>query len=389
MAAGWLAVASTLMAVPYVPLSDDEVLERLPPGVRSAELRRQRQELAEDPENLRDSVAMAESYLETARVEGDPRFLGYAQAILSPWWETPSPPAPVLVLRAKARIASLDFARAQADLERVPMDDPVAAGALTMRFHLALARGDPGAAETFLEQARSAWPPAVRILAGARLDRLRGGASAAYDALGRLAGGEVGADGLTPELRHEVLLESAEIAGQMGRVREALDHFAAVRALGRRDVMALASHADLLLDERQAAEVVTMLRPEGGIDPLAVRLLEAWQAGGAGRPDDDGERQALRAQVESRLQARRQRGDAGVLPDEARFRLRVTREPGLALERARELWAIRKELGDARLLVESALAAGQPGEARPVRDWLAAHGIEDRRLAPALGRLGP
>ena len=50
----------------------------------------------QDPENLRDSLAMARVYLDIARFEGDARYLGHAQSILGPWWDRPNPPPSVL-----------------------------------------------------------------------------------------------------------------------------------------------------------------------------------------------------------------------------------------------------------------------------------------------------
>ena len=44
-------------------------------------------------------------------------------------------------------------------------------------------------------------------------------------------------------------------------------------------------------------------------------------------------------------------------------------------------WAVQREPWDARLLLEAALAADQPGAARRALDWLAASHLEDLRLS--------
>src|SRR6476469_7283383 len=100
-----LAVAAMAQATPYVPASDDAVLERLPEKVDPSlkALKRMRAGLAADPRNLELASAYARRAIEASRASGDPRFLGAAQAALSPWWtDVDAPPAAVL-LRATLR----------------------------------------------------------------------------------------------------------------------------------------------------------------------------------------------------------------------------------------------------------------------------------------------
>ena len=89
LTASGLFIAANVAAVPYIPISDEQILERLPlvpsdPAAR--ELRALRDELARQPERVDLAVALACRYTELGRVKGDPRFAGYAQAALSRWW---------------------------------------------------------------------------------------------------------------------------------------------------------------------------------------------------------------------------------------------------------------------------------------------------------------
>jgi len=93
-----LAVSVCLAAVdpgrttPFTPNDDHQVLERLPAKTSIAELRTLRgaqAELRTDPENLQASLRLARNYIEKCRAESDPRYLGYAQATLAPWWNSP------------------------------------------------------------------------------------------------------------------------------------------------------------------------------------------------------------------------------------------------------------------------------------------------------------
>src|SRR5687767_6779108 len=114
-------------AAPFVPRADDEVLERLPskpsdPTMR--EMNAMRRSLARDPRNLELAVKLARRYFEHAAAESDPRYIGYAQAALKPWWDASEPPQPVLVVRAAVRQYRHDFSGALADLGRALELDP-------------------------------------------------------------------------------------------------------------------------------------------------------------------------------------------------------------------------------------------------------------------------
>src|ERR1700693_120379 len=78
-----LAVAA--YAAPHVPMDDATVLERLPvrPGDPVArELRQLRTELTANPRKRETALRLAERYFALASSEGDPRYVGYAQAAL-------------------------------------------------------------------------------------------------------------------------------------------------------------------------------------------------------------------------------------------------------------------------------------------------------------------
>ena len=103
----WVALAALCLAldasaVPFLPTDDAQVLEQLP--ARNTPQYRQLKSLqaaaAQAPSDPGLATRLATAYIRASRVEGDPRFLGYAQAALSPWWKDRQAPTPVLVLRA-------------------------------------------------------------------------------------------------------------------------------------------------------------------------------------------------------------------------------------------------------------------------------------------------
>src|SRR5688572_18611933 len=82
-----LAIGSAAKAEPFVPTDDLQVVEQLPTpatGIKR-ELRTLRDDLAKNPNDLPLAVRLARRYIEIGRTEGDPRYYGYAEALLQPW----------------------------------------------------------------------------------------------------------------------------------------------------------------------------------------------------------------------------------------------------------------------------------------------------------------
>jgi tetratricopeptide (TPR) repeat protein len=371
-ALAWLVLAVAPVAgsaEPFLPDDDDAVLERLPaardPRVR--ELATTRARLAEEPGNLDLALSRASAYAALGRSEGDPRFDGYAQAALAPWWELAEPPTPVLILRATLEQRRHDFEAALTDLERALARSPRHPQALLTKATILGVQGKPaqalgvcadlaGRVERLVEAACAA---AAQGLAG----RARDGYRLLDDALGRSPGAE-------PVLRVWALTILAEIAVQLGDTAAAEKHFREALALEERDPYLSGAYADFLLDQDRPAEALALLEGETGIDPLLLRLALAEQRLGAVALEEHVD--LLRACFE----AARRRGDSVHLREEARFTLDLLDRPGEALELARRNWTMQREPADARILLEAALAAGEAAAAQPVLDWLERTGLE-------------
>ena len=117
---------SLAAATPYRPASDDTVIERLPSSGSQAsrELAELRARLKAAPMDLAAAAALARHYIARNRAEADPRYLGYAQAALAPWWTAADVPANALVLRATLRQRLHDFDGALRDLDRLLARQP-------------------------------------------------------------------------------------------------------------------------------------------------------------------------------------------------------------------------------------------------------------------------
>ncbi len=360
---------------PFIPRQDTEVVARLrPAGTSAAErgLRTLRSSLANDPTDLRLALDVAGRLVALARAEADPRHLGHAQTALGPWWDAASPPAPVLVLRATLRQSLHDFPAALADLDAAIKADPRDARAWLTKATVHTVRGE-------FDAARRACVPLLRLA-----DRLTATTAAATvasltgDAAGsvRLLGAALAEAPDAPlATRVWALTQLAETEARLGHAAGSERRFREALALAPRDPYLLGAFADLLLDEHRPEEAAALVAGPARIDALLLRQAEAQRLG-AGSPD------AVIEMLAANFAAAHARGDAVHRREEARFRLRMTREPAVALALARENWLVQKEPADARILLESARAARDAATERDILSWVAACRLEDIHLAP-------
>jgi predicted Zn-dependent protease len=379
LAAGLAIVALAGAAKPFVPRSDDVVLERLPemgdPAL--AELKRMRAALAASPRDLDAVVPVVRGALAAARTLGDPRFLGQAQAALAPWWQSDDAPPVVILLRATLEQSGHDFAGALRDLDRLLAAHPQMVLARLTRATVLTVLGRYGDARRDCAALAGHAAPLVVIGCEAAPASLSGDASAAYDGLMRMLA-YAGADGA---VREWALTLAAEIAARRNDAEAAERHFRAALALDPRDPYVKAAYADFLLDRDRPRDVLPLVRDDTRNDMLLLRLALAERRLPASRDAFA----AHRADLAARFDAARRRGDGMHRREEARFRLAIDNDARAALALARENWAVQREPADLRILAEAARRAGDPDALELARDWIRDHRLEDATLIAVVG----
>ncbi len=369
-----LAYPALAHPAPYRPTSDQQVLETLPARFSDAqqrELRALREALAADPRNLDKAIALAQRYFREVAAEGDPRYIGYAQAALAPWWDASDPPPEARVMRAILRQFNHGFDAARADLQAAVQAQPENAEAWAWLTAIALVQTDLRLAKRACARLQSLAPPLMARACVAQIDALTGAsARAAADlqmALSRYAQADA-------EQRLWALTRLAEAQVQLGDAAGAEASFRSALALGVTDGYLLAAYADFLLDQGRPAEVLVLLKDKTRSDLLLLRLALAAKALG------DPALAAWRDDLSARFEAARLRGDSVHEKEESRFALGVLGDSERALALAQRNFAVQREAADARILLEAALAAGQREAARPALQWLAETGHDGQRL---------
>lgn len=377
IALGFILAFATLgaPAAPFRPTDDRYVVERINRSalISSAQIREQRARLARQPQNIALATQSAQTYILQARAAGDPRFLGYAQAALSPWWDDAAAPAEVLVLRAIIHQSGHQFDAALKDLglliERNPRDLQARltrASIFQVQANYADARRD---CASLLLSGQST----VGLYCLATIAHLNGETKRSYELL--LA--NTGQNPLPKQMLGPTYTLLGEMAARSNQPAQAEQHFRHALTAGN-DAYLESALADFLLDQRRPLEVLKLL----GTGPLSDgallrRALAQKMLGDAGLA-------ASKAELQARYAASRARGDSIHQRDHARFALHLENNPRAALQLAQANWRVQREPADARILLESALAADDPGSVRDVATWLLTSKNDDpllRRLA--------
>lgn len=368
----WISAAAVLgdgallrAGEPYAPKDDGDVLETLPVSLfnNRDEVAELRTRLAQSPTNPSVASAVAARYMQLGSQSGDPRFYGYARATLETWWESPDPPADILKLRAKLKEKNHDYDASLADLHLLLERDPQDIQGWIEVANINRVQGRYGQSRQACDRLRE-FGPFAEALGRIPLMAVTGQAAEAYRQLAELL----------PEARSQYpmtvqwfLTMQAEVGLALGRHEQAEAHLREALTLAPEDKYLLRAYGELLLDQGRNAEALELVDGHPTDDGLL--LCAALAAKRLGRETHSAE---LQAQLESRFDEIRRRGDLPLGRFEARFMLAIKNEPREALALALANWRLQKEPHDTQTVLEAALAANQPEQARPVIEFLAA-----------------
>jgi Tfp pilus assembly protein PilF len=364
------AIVTAVDAAPRKPLDDAEVLERLPAragDASSRELAAMRAAMLSAAGNPGPAAELAQRYFDLAMARGDPRYVGYAEAVVARF---PDPlPASLRLIRGLLRQYRHDFEGALGDFAAALQQDPELAAAHAWRGAIYLVQADyraaQGECDALRRLGRSTLVGACLGLVQAYGGQLEAASRTLQQAL---------ANTRDPGNRLWLLTRLGEVAAWRGQAEQAERHYREALVFGLDDGYLLAAWGDFLLDNGRPAEVLKQLAGWEASDSLLLRLAEAEAAlklPGAAR---------LAKMLDDRFAAARQRGDTTHRAEEARYQLRLRGDAMEALRLAAENYAVQREPRDARILLEASIAAGDAAAAKAARDWLASSGFEDARL---------
>lgn len=370
----WVSLLGSLACVadarPFIPRDDSVVLAEVSAGTRHSELAT-RQIAAK---RLDVALPLAQLYIKQARNTGDLRFLGYAEAVLEPWVGPATTSADALVLHATVLQSRHDFSGALRALERARALRPDDAQAWLTSATVFRVLGRYDQALFACEQVAARADPVIVELCEQSIHGLTGYLASAYAAIE-----QIDSQGMPPEERAWRDSELAEMAVRLGKDDEAEHWFQNGLRSSPGDFYIRAAYADLLLRNSRAGEALALLKGQEALEPLLLRIAIAQKM-----LRDPGLEQSS-ARLAAAFDAEAQRGDGVHRREEARFLLDVRNDPHAALAAAQENWKVQRETDDVLVLMRAAHAAGAPQAADPAKAFVREHGVQDVRIAAAMG----
>ena len=355
------------LASPYLPPTDAQVLAELPAGARHATVPARALASA----RLDVALPLAQFDISRARATGDLRFLGYAEAILSPWMQQHPVSPQVLVLHATILQSRHAFNAALVELDSALKDRPDDAQGWLTRATVLRVLGRYDEAMSSCEHLAAAADSAITSLCVQSLLGLTGHLSSAYAALSSMS-----AQDLPPEARAWRYSELGEMAERLGNDEAAEHWFRAGLQLAPQDFYMRSACADVFLRHGRAAETLQLLAGYESMEPMLLRVAIAHSElrDGAGLKAND--------QLSTAFDVEQRRGDSVHRREQARFLLDIVKQPVDALQAAQENWKGQREPDDLLILLRAAQAAHRPQAAGDARRFLAQTGLEDSRLDP-------
>jgi tetratricopeptide (TPR) repeat protein len=367
----WCAAAafsSAAAAALPSPLTDDTVLAKVP--------KRATKNNPAAENDIASAVRTAQTWIETARRDNDPRAYGYAQQALGPWWSQPNPPLDVLRLRAKIMQVDHHFDAARDDLLRIIALNPRDAQARLDLATLFTTTAHYRDARTQCDALKGISRGLIPAMCVAQIDGIEGDARGA---IVRLNAALSAAPDAPATVRAWAMTSLAELYERVGDTTAAKAAYARALILDPSDPYTKIAFADFLLSQKSAPQVLALFREPIEKLPDAALLRVAIAARTLGTPDAI----ALAGTIRTRLAATGQRGPSPHLREEALLALKLDQSPQQAAELALKNWQTQKEPTDALLLLEAGRAAQHKEALATATQWLRSTRFEH----PSIGAL--
>lgn len=355
---------------PYTPQHDQEIIYQLPPGATRAKNIQHTSPQPATALSAQQAATRAQHYLNLARYNGDPRYYGYAQAQLKPWWNHSQPPPAILLPRAIIRQHQHQFSAALADLNTLITNHPQQRDARLQRAHIALLQAN-------YKQARQDCQALLRqhsLIANICLSHLHSLTGKLMPARRNLQHLLANLPDNNNALRHWIHNLLADIATRAGDHQTAAQHHQTALSIYPQDINTLAAYADLLLNEQRYTALNQLLKSAPSTEILLLRQAIAEQQ------QQHPNLAQTQAQLDHWFATTTQRNEPPHWRERARYALEVQNQPASALKYAQQNWQQQREPADIQLLIQTANAAQQPQAAQPAWQHIEQWQLQDQRL---------
>ena len=383
-------------AAPFTPANDSDIVERLPLSATDPSARRLqslRKQLEAKPDDVALRIEIAKRYFDLSMAQGDPRYVGYASAALTPLDKAapagspapagnPSLTASYWQIKGMLQQYSHNFDGALASLDKASLADPKSPDPMAWRAAIHMVQANYAKAQTECDALKPLTTPLFAAGCTQYIRATTGELQSAFDTLNAAVKAELKEEvKAAPELQLWELTRLAEMANRLKRFDEADAFFQRALKLGVTDQFLLGAYADFLLLQKKPEAVIALLADWERSDILLLRLALAGKAINHKKAVDWAN--ALR----DRFVEAAKRGDRLHEQEAARFELDIENNPKKALALAANNYKLQKEPRDAEVLLRTALAANDAAAAEPALTWLKQSKYEDGHLADLAAQL--
>ena len=375
-----LFTSLTTQAAPFTPANDSDVVERLPLSATDPSARRLqslRKQLEAKPDDVALRIEIARRYFDLSMAQGDPRYVGYASAALTPLDKAaPASNAALTAsywqIKGTLQQYSHNFDGALASLDKASLADPKSPDAMAWRAAIHMVQANYAKAQAECDALKPLTTPLFAAGCTQYVRASTGELQSAFDTLNAAVKAEPTA---SPELMLWELTRLAEMAIRLKRFDEADAYFQRALKLGVTDQFLLGAYADFLLLQKKPEAVITLLADWERSDILLLRLALAGKAAKHKKAAD------WASSLRDRFVEAAKRGDRLHEQEAARFELDIENNPKKALALAANNYKLQKEARDAEVLLRTALANKDAAVAEPALAWLKQNKYEDAHLA--------
>ncbi|MEC7119123.1 MAG: tetratricopeptide repeat protein [Pseudomonadota bacterium] len=344
---------STAQASPYRPTNPDQVLEKLPRDFPQLTL--DPRTVAQTPSDVDAKLSQIQKLLEYAYLQGDPRALGQATALLQRH-PMSSNNVPLLMLRAQAAQANHQFAEATKFLKQVTQQQPNHSEAYLQLASIELVSGHFNTARQSCELVRGLDALVLRLVCLAQVDAMTGKLA---DTAAKLQKISQLLDTLNASQQLWVQLIQADIAL---RLNDKILMAKILKQLPTNNVPALTARADWLMAQGQWQKVYDLLKNHTEHEGLLIRWLTSKHRL---KHADAIEHQKL---LTEKIAQWRRRNDQAHYREQASYAL-LAESAKQSLNLARENWKTQRETADMVIYATAALRSKSQVDIQALLDW--------------------
>ncbi len=373
-----LFTALATQAAPFTPANDSDVVERLPLSATDPSARRLqslRKQLEAKPDDVALRTEIARRYFDLSMAQGDPRYVGYASAALTPLDKAaPASNASYWQIKGMLLQYSHNFDGALASLDKASLADPTSPDPMAWRAAIQMVQANYAKAQAECDALKPLTTPLFATGCSQYVLAHSGGSAGLQSAFDTLNAALKAEPTASPELVLWELTRLAEMAIRLKRFDDADAYFKQALKLGVTDQFLLGAYADFLLLKKKPETVITLLADWERSDILLLRLALAGKATNHKKAAD------WASNLRDRFVEAAKRGDRLHEQEAARFELDIENNTKKALTLAVNNYKLQKEPRDAEVLLRTALAANDAAAAEPALNWLKQNKYEDAHL---------